>query len=138
MTVFGETAFSIIRDKGDGLVTAINSNVSTSLFVFLEHLPLSSITAMLAIFIVFSFFVTSSDSGSLVIDMITAGGDLNPPVHQKVYWAIMEGTVASILLVVGGLKALQTMAVNAALPFTIILILITISLLKELKQESLD
>ena len=64
MTVFGETAFSIIRDKGDGLVTAINSNVSTSLFVFLEHLPLSSITAMLAIFFVFSFFVTSSDSGS--------------------------------------------------------------------------
>jgi len=138
MTVFGETAFSIIRDKGDGLLTAINSNVSTSIFVFLEHLPLSSITAMLAIFVVFSFFVTSSDSGSLVIDMITAGGDLNPPVHQKIYWAIMEGTVAAILLVVGGLKALQTMAVNAALPFIIILILITVSLLKELKQESFD
>ncbi len=136
MTVFGESAFKIIRNDGGALKTAINEDVAQSLFLFLENLPMSQLTCFLGVLVIFSFFVTSSDSGSFVIDMITAGGHPNPPTHQKVYWAAMEGIVAAVLLLVGGLKALQTAAINAALPFSLILILIVFSLLKELGQEA--
>lgn len=135
MTVFGESAFKIIRNDGGALQAAIKEDVAQSLFLFLENLPFSEITCFLAVIVIFSFFVTSSDSGSFVIDMITAGGHPNPPTHQKVYWAAMEGIVAAVLLLVGGLKALQTAAINAALPFALILILIIFSLIKELSQE---
>jgi choline/glycine/proline betaine transport protein len=74
------------------------------------------------------FFVTSSDSGSLVIDIITAGGKRSPPRAQRVYWATLEGVVAAILLVGGGLTALQTAAISAGLPFAVLILLMVISL----------
>ena len=135
MTVFGESAISMIKGGNEKLENLVNSDISISLFAFLENLPFSSVTPLLAVIVVMTFFVTSSDSGSFVIDMITSGGHPNPPAHQKVYWAVLEGVVAAVLLVAGGLTALQTAAINVALPFSVVIIFICFSLLKELKQE---
>jgi choline/glycine/proline betaine transport protein len=82
-----------------------------------------------------TFFVTSSDSGSLVVDMITGGGHPDPPIWQRVFWAVAEGLVAATLLLVGGLKALQAASISVALPFSIVLLMIPLSLLKALRQE---
>ncbi|MEE4330793.1 MAG: BCCT family transporter, partial [Wenzhouxiangella sp.] len=84
------------------------------------------------------FFVTSSDSGSLVIDSITSGGKLDAPVPQRIFWAVTEGTVAGVLLAVGGdaaLNALQAGALSTGLPFTVVLLLICVSLAKALRHE---
>ena len=83
------------------------------------------------------FFVTSSDSGSLVIDTITAGGKTDAPVSQRVFWCTFEGVVAATLLLVGGneaLNALQAMAVSTGFPFTIVLLAMTFSLYVGLRR----
>jgi choline/glycine/proline betaine transport protein len=90
---------------------------------------------VIAIVVVTTFFVTSSDSGSLVIDTITSGGHPNPPVAQKVFWATMEGVVAASLLLAGGLSALQAGAILTGLPFTIVLFFMCFSLRKGLHEE---
>ena len=94
---------------------------------------------MVAIVLVLVFFVTSSDSGSLVIDSITAGGKLDAPVAQRVFWAVMEGLIAGALLFGGGaeaLKALQAGAISAGLPFTALLLVMCLSLYRALRAES--
>jgi len=106
-----------------------------SLFGMLSELPLSAITSTLGVILVIVFFVTSSDSGSLVIDTITAGGKVNAPVSQRVFWCTFEGLVAIALLLGGGLTALQAMAVSTGFPFAIILLLATYALLKGLYSE---
>lgn len=88
-----------------------------------------------AIFLVFSVFVTSSDSGSLVIDIITSGGELEPPLWQRVFWAVTEGMVAAVLLLAGGLAALQTTSLAAALPFAVVMLLVCYGLLRGLRME---
>ncbi|MGB3750674.1 MAG: BCCT family transporter, partial [Arcobacteraceae bacterium] len=114
------------------------SDKSLSMFQMLENLPFSDVTSFLAIFLVIIFFVTSSDSGSLVIDSITAGGKLDSPVIQRVFWALAEGFVAISLLYVGGadaLSALQAGSIATALPFTFILLVMCYSLYKGLQAE---
>ena len=107
-----------------------------ALFQLLEHYPLTTITSALAVCIVVTFFVTSSDSASLVIDIITSGGHLNPPVIQRVFWAVMEGVVAAVLLLGGGLQALQTAVVTTGLPFAIVLFLLSFSLVRGIGRQS--
>jgi len=85
--------------------------------------------------LVTSFFVTSSDSGSLVVDSLTAGGKLDAPVPQRIFWALTEGAVAAVLLIGGGLGALQTAAISTGLPFAILLIILMWSLLEGLRKE---
>ena len=97
--------------------------------------PFSTITSLLGIVLVFVFFVTSSDSGSLVIDIITAGGNLNPPVAQRVFWALTEGVVAAVLLAGGGLVALQTVAITAGLPFALILVAMCVGLYRAFSED---
>ena len=87
------------------------------------------------LFLVISFFVTSSDSGSLVVDAFTSGGKLNSPVGQRVFWATMEGAVAAVLLLGGGLAALQTASITTGLPFALLLLIMAYSLWKGLKNE---
>ncbi|MBZ0215689.1 MAG: BCCT family transporter, partial [Fimbriimonadaceae bacterium] len=104
----------------------------------LAPLPLSSITSLLGIILVIVFFVTSSDSGSLVVDTITAGGKTDAPVSQRVFWCTFEGLVAATLLLVGGtqsLTALQAMAVSTGFPFTIVLLAMCVSLFMGLRNE---
>ncbi|MGJ3257886.1 MAG: BCCT family transporter [Alcanivorax sp.] len=133
---------------GAGLDQAINgvgelaggvNDASLALFQMLENLPWTGIMSFMGIVLVLVFFVTSSDSGSLVIDSITAGGKLDAPVPQRVFWAVMEGVIAGALLYGGGkeaLKALQSGAVATGLPFTFVLLLMSVSLYMGLSAES--
>lgn len=136
LTAFGGSAIWLdLKGSVAGLGERIIADESTALFVFLEQFPLSSISSVIGILLVISFFVTSSDSGSLVIDSITAGGKLDAPVAQRIFWALIEGAVAAVLLIGGGLVALQTAAVTTGLPFMIILIVMMYSLNKGLRSE---
>ncbi|MEX2584246.1 MAG: BCCT family transporter [Gemmatimonadota bacterium] len=136
LTVFGNTALYLERlELGTDIVGAVEESIPTSLFVLLEQFPLSAASSLAATVVVITFFVTSSDSGSLVIDIITARGDPEPPVPQRVFWAVIEGVVAAILLVTGGLTALQAAAMATALPFTIVMLFICWGLLKGLRAE---
>lgn len=101
----------------------------------LSHLPLSAITSFVAVILVIVFICTSSDSGSLVIDTIIAGGKVDAPVAQRVFWADFEGLVAVALLLGGGLAALQAAAVSTGFPFTIVLLLACYALAKGLMSE---
>ncbi|WP_189992270.1 BCCT family transporter [Thalassobaculum fulvum] len=133
MTAFGGTAISQIVN--DGYQAVVDASLELKLFVMLEALPLAAITSFIGITLVIVFFVTSSDSGSLVIDTITAGGKVDAPVPQRVFWAVFEGLVAIALLLGGGLGALQAAAVSTGLPFTIVLLLGCYALIKGLRAE---
>ncbi|ASB49886.1 BCCT family transporter [Alkalitalea saponilacus] len=136
LTAFGGSAIWLdLKGVVPGLGERIVADESTALFVFFENFPLSTIASIIGILLVMSFFVTSSDSGSLVIDSITAGGKLDAPVGQRIFWANTEGAVAAVLLIGGGLTALQTAAVTTGLPFLIILLVMIYSLNKGLKSE---
>ena len=133
MTTFGGTA--IDQYVSQGIEAVRDAGVDLQLFIMLEQLPLSQITSFIAILLVIIFFVTSSDSGSLVIDSITAGGKVDAPKPQRVFWAIIEGAIAIALLLGGGLTALQTMAVSTGFPFTIILLVACYAIVKGLMSE---
>ncbi len=139
MAVFGGAAIDqVLSDPEGSAVKAqvIDSyNPPLSLFAMLEGLPLSAITSTIGIVLVIVFFVTSSDSGSLVIDTITAGGKVDAPVAQRVFWCTFEGLVAIALLIGGGLGALQAMVISTGLPFTVILLFICFAILKGLMAE---
>ncbi|MDX5408995.1 MAG: BCCT family transporter [Thauera sp.] len=133
MTVFGETA--ILQVVRDGYEAATKAELPLQLFAMLEALPLAQITSFIAIVLVVVFFVTSSDSGSLVIDVIAAGGKVDAPLPQRVFWATFEGLVAIALILGGGLVALQAMAVSTGLPFTIVLLMSAVAVVKGLMSE---
>ena len=133
MTVFGETA--IIQFVRDGYEAATKAELPLQLFAMLDALPLAQITSFIAIILVVVFFVTSSDSGSLVIDVIAAGGKVDAPTPQRVFWCVFEGLVAIALILGGGLVALQAMAVSTGLPFTIVLLMSTVAVIKGLMSE---
>jgi choline/glycine/proline betaine transport protein len=134
VTTFGDAALHIEMFGDGGIAKAVQENIPVSLFVLLENFPLSAVTSLLAVFVVVTFFVTSSDSGSLVIDIITAGGNTEPPKIQRIFWAVTEGAVAAALLLGGGLVALQTAAISTGLPFAIILLGMAWSLHRGLSQ----
>src|SRR5690606_28155347 len=114
-TVFGNTALTMQLAGTAQMVDAVQADVAVALFQFLGHLPFAGISMTIAPLLVVTFFVTSSDSGSLVIDIITSGGEPEPPVWQRVFWAVTEGVVAAVLLLAGGLAALQTGAIASGL-----------------------
>lgn len=135
MSVFGGSAIYLELTGVGEIASAVNEDISTALFVMFEQYPLNFITSLIGIVLVISFFVTSSDSGSLVIDSITAGGKLDAPVGQRIFWAVSEGGVAAVLLIGGGLAALQTAATATGLPFAVLLCIMCFSLYKGLNQE---
>ena len=135
---FGATALSLYLDGGHtGAIEAVQAQQpELALFRMLEVLPLSGVTSSIGIVLVIIFFVTSSDSGSLVIDAITAGGKLDAPVAQRVFWCAFEGIVAITLLVSGGLVALQTAALTTGFPIALVLIAMCYSIWKGLRAAS--
>ena len=135
MTAFGGSGIWVEMNGVAEIGGQITSNVSTSLFVLLEEFPLSAVASGIGVILVINFFVTSSDSGSLVIDSITAGGKLDAPVGQRIFWAITEGAVAAVLLIGGGLTALQTAAITTGLPFALVLVIMMFSLYRGLKKD---
>jgi len=134
ITIFGNTALFIEMFGSGGIATAVQENIPVSLFVLLEKFPLGVITSSLSIVVIITFFVTSSDSGSMVIDIITSGGNPNPPVLSRLFWAILEGLVAGSLLVGGGLVALQTATITTGLPFAIVILGMCVALYRGLSE----
>lgn len=135
LSAFGGSALYQELFAGGNVAQPANDNVSTALFVLFEQFPISTITSALGVLLVASFFVTSSDSGSLVVDSLTSGGKIDAPVGQRIFWANTEGAVAAVLLYGGGLSALQTAVITTGLPFALILIVMCISLYKGLEKE---
>ncbi len=135
LVVFGNTALHMELMGDTSLSEVVSKSVPTALFVMLDKLPWATITSLLAVVVVTSFFVTSSDSASLVVDILTSGGDPNPPLAKKIFWAVSEGVVAAVLLLSGGLAALQTAAVTTALPFSFVMLAICASLVAGLRAE---
>jgi BCCT family betaine/carnitine transporter len=137
MSAFGGIGLDQIQNNVGALSNGI-SEVSLALFQMLENLPLSTISSFIGIVLVLVFFVTSSDSGSLVVDSITAGGKLDAPIPQRVFWACMEGLAAGALLFGGGadaLGALQAAAITVGLPFTLVLLAMCVTLYMGLNHE---
>jgi BCCT family betaine/carnitine transporter len=133
MSVFGGTALNQVI--ADGYEAAKDAPLELKLFQMLDPLPLATITSTIGIILVVVFFVTSSDSGSLVIDTITAGGKVDAPVPQRVFWCIFEGAVAIVLLIGGGLAALQSAVISTGLPFTLVLLVMCWAIFRGLQSE---
>jgi len=137
MAAFGGNGIDQVEAGVGALADGIGDDALV-LFQMLENLPLASITSLLGILLVLVFFVTSSDSGSLVIDSITSGGKTDAPVTQRVFWATTQGVIAAVLLSLGGsaaLDALQAGAVSTGLPFTFVLLAMCVSLWLGLRHE---
>lgn len=137
-TVFGDTALHLERAADAGVSEAVNRDIATAIYAVLAQLPLSMATSTLAVAVVAIFFVTSSDSASLVVDMLTSGGHPDPPRWQRVFWATAEGACAAILLYAGGeraLQALQAVVVSIGLPFCVVMLAIGVSVVLALREE---
>nr|WP_180978356.1 BCCT family transporter [Halomonas urumqiensis] len=133
MTAFGTTAIDQVVSSG--ITEVQDAALELQLFTMLEYLPLTAITSFVGITLVIVFFITSSDSGSLVIDSITAGGKVDAPKPQRIFWALIEGALAIALLLGGGLAALQTAALTTGLPFTLVLLVGCYAIVKGLMSE---
>ncbi|WDE12425.1 BCCT family transporter [Thalassomonas haliotis] len=138
ISVYGGLAINQVM-KGVGILAKEGiTEVPLAMFQMFDQLPMSQVISVIAIVLVLVFFITSSDSGSLVIDSITAGGKIEAPMPQRVFWAVTEGVIAATLLWVGGtqaIEALQAGAVSTGLPFTLVLLLMCVSLVMGLKTE---
>ena len=144
LSAFGGTALYMEIHHIADLASAVQADISTALYVFLAAIPsidhvifpkwLSLSVAGLSTIAIVGFFVTSSDSGSLVIDIITAGGHTDPPTVQRIFWAVLEGVVAAVLLLAGGLTALQTATICVGLPFALLLVALIFSFEKILNR----
>ncbi|WP_324759426.1 BCCT family transporter [Haloarcula sp. GH36] len=136
LSVFGGSAlFNSLQGNGAALATYNELGQTVAMFAMLEQFPLGAVSGLLATLLVITFFVTSSDSGSLVIDHLTSGGKHDVPRIQRIFWALVEGLVASILLIGGGLTALQTAAITTGLPFAVILCLMCYTVYLGLSNE---
>jgi len=123
MSVFGDSAIYLITQQGfSELAEIVDQDSSLALFAFLEHFPWSKVISFIAVIMVMVFFVTSADSGALVIDMLASNGKEDSPVWQRIFWSALLGVIAIALLLADGLKALQTATIASALPFSMILL----------------
>jgi len=132
--VFGGAALHLDQSSGGELVDPVIENAAMSLYVLLERLPWGEVMQWMGLLLIVIFFITSSDSGSFVDDMVTSGGNPNPPVANRIFWGVSEGAAASVLLLAGGLKALQSASVSAGLPQSLLLIAACFGLAKYLSQ----
>jgi choline/glycine/proline betaine transport protein len=135
MSTFGGSALFVELETAGTLVAAVDADVATAMFELFSFFPLTVVLSVLGVTLVITFFVTSSDSGSLVIDHLTSGGKHDVPVVQRVFWAVTEGAVAAVLLVGGGLSALQTASITTGLPFAVVLLLMCYTVYLGLNTE---
>ena len=138
ISIFGNTAFHIELFGQGGITEAVNENITTALFTLLEHFPLSFFSILFVVIAGVIFFVTSSDSGSLVIDFITSGGREKTDVWLRIFWALSEGIVAATLVFGGGLIALQTGSLVTGLPVCILMLIMCYSIIKALRKYQAD
>lgn len=135
ISAFGSSSIQQALLGNETIVNAVDDNVATALFVFLEDYPFSIVLNVIGVILIAGFFVTSSDSGSLVVDSLTSGGKIDAPVGQRIFWAVAEGSIAAVLLIGGGLQALQTASIVTGLPFAFILLIMCYSLYKGLQED---
>ena len=136
-TIFGGTALNMELTQSLGLSAVAVQDYSMVIFAMLEHLPLGSILTLLTVILVIIFFVTSADSATFVLGIMTSQGNMNPSQVIKVSWGLMQSSTAAILIFSGGLIALQKMSITAALPLTFIMLIMCYSLLRALASEQL-
>ncbi|KAA5547829.1 BCCT family transporter [Adhaeribacter rhizoryzae] len=136
MTAFGSTALHETLAGNTTIAEAVAADISTALFIFFEQLPFSTVLSVIGVILISGFFVTSADSGSLVVVSLTSGGNPNPSVGIRIFWALAGGAVAAVLLLGGGLQALQTAVIITGLPFATILLLMCYSLYRGLNEEA--
>ncbi|HAO59464.1 MAG TPA: choline transporter [Psychrobacter sp.] len=133
--VFGDTALHMIMEQGyDTLIAEVQADQAVALFKLFEALPLTQLISALTVLLIITFFVTSSDSGSLVIDSIASGGRPTPAL-QRTFWVVIQGVLASVLLLAGGLSALQTVSIVSALPFAVVLLIAMVGMWRALVIE---
>lgn len=138
MTVFGNTAIdSILRNRATLLAKVAVENTPLALFVFLKQFPLANFLCLLATFMIIIFFVTSADSGTLVVNMLSSNGEDKTPIWQRIFWSAVIGLSGITLLFSGGLEALQSATIASAFPFSIILLLSIYGLMRALKVEGI-
>lgn len=137
MTIFGNSAINLIMNKGaTQLAETVQTDVSLALFDFLTYFPFSTVLSFVAMIMVVVFFVTSADSGAMVVDTLASGGDSNTPIWQRIFWAALMGVVAITMLLAGGLQALQTLTIASALPFSMVLLASIYGLFKALRVDA--
>lgn len=136
LTAFGGSAIYQELIGNTAINEAVNENIATALYYLLEQYPLASVSSFLTVILVTSFFITSSDSGSYVVDTLTSGGRHDAPKGQKIFWASMEGLIAAALLIGGGLTALQTASILTGLPFALVIVVMCYSFYKALKEDT--
>lgn len=136
-TTFGGSAVHMELMGNYGLIEAVKADYGSAIFKLIEYYPLTKPLTLVIVVMIMLWFVTSSDSASLVIDMLTAGGDTNPPKIQRLFWALSQGVIAAVLLVAGGLSALQAVAIIAGFPFAIVVFVMMYCLWRGLTRDRL-
>ena len=136
MTVFGNSGIDLILNQGvTSLGAAVQADSSVALFKFFENFPMSEVLSFIAVIMVMVFFVTSADSGALVVNMLCAYGEDDTPAIQRSIWTVFIGLIAIVLLLAGGLGSLQTAAIASALPFSVALLFAMWGFWKALSQD---
>lgn len=135
LSVFGTIALNATGDWSVQELLKLIASPETAVFIVFEKYPLSKILSVLVMVLLAIFFITSADSATYSLSMMTSGGNLNPPKYKKIIWAILEAAIAYILLSAGSLKALQTASIATSLPFLFIMIAMCPALVKELRKE---
>ncbi|MCT1579035.1 BCCT family transporter [Oceanobacillus kimchii] len=136
IAVFGGTSLISDLNNGTMIAEAVDEDLAVALFETFGTLPLSTLMSVSAIFLIFTFLVTSADSATYILGSMTSKGSLNPALVTKIVWGMLITAIAIVLLLAGGLEALQTAALTSALPFTIIIIILMISFLKIIKKDN--
>ncbi|WP_053361165.1 BCCT family transporter [Bacillus sp. FJAT-27251] len=137
VAVFGGTALWHDLNAGTNIAEAVNADLTSALFQTYEVLPLKTLLSVLSILLIFTFLVTSADSATFILASMTMNGNPNPPLFAKMVWGVLMSAIAAVLLYAGGLEALQTASLVAALPFTVILLLMMFAIGKLLRREPL-
>ncbi|MUK89965.1 BCCT family transporter [Ornithinibacillus sp. L9] len=135
IAAFGGTALNSDLTNGTAIAEAVNADIAVALFETFGNLPLSNLMSLLAILLIFTFLVTSADSATYILGSMTSKGSLNPAIYVKMIWGVLITAIAVVLLLAGGLNALQTASLISALPFTVILILIVLSFLRMVGKD---
>ena len=135
--VFGNVALRRVLGGDDALLSAAVDDIPVAIFEFFEALPFTSVVSVVGLVVIIIYFVTSSDSASFVIDMLASGGDEDPPVGTRVFWAISEGLVGAALLVAGGLTAMRTFQISTGLPLLLLTIATCVATVHALRDEVL-
>ncbi|MDT8357291.1 MAG: BCCT family transporter [Methanomicrobiaceae archaeon] len=136
-SVFGGSALNLELNQGAGLTAVAGEDISLALFAFFEHYPASGLLSLVAILLLIVFFVTSADSATVVLASLTTQGSMIVPLYKKIVWGVSLSAVAIILLMTGGLSALQIMAITAAFPFMIVMIILCYTLVLGMSQEEM-